>query len=74
LCSLQVEWTPDYFKFSVDDDELGTLVIPEGGFWENGEFDTLYPGTVSPWEGHAKNAPFDKDFYLVLNNACGGIA
>jgi hypothetical protein len=29
---------------------------------------------VSPWIGQSKNAPFDKDFYLVLNNACGGIA
>lgn len=69
-----VEWTPEYFKFSVDDGEIGTLNIPEGGFWEQGEFETTFPGTVSPWEGQSKNAPFDKDFYLVLNNACGGIA
>jgi hypothetical protein len=43
-------------------------------FYFQGEFETLYPGTVSPWEGQAKNAPFDKDFFFVLNNACGGTA
>jgi hypothetical protein len=25
----------DYFKFSVDDGEIESLTIPEGGFWEN---------------------------------------
>ena len=72
--SFQLEWTPDSLKFSIDDTELGTLVIPEGGMWENGQFDTDFPGTVNPWEGQAKNAPFDKPFYLILNNACGGTA
>jgi hypothetical protein len=43
-------------------------------YFSKGEFETNYPGTTNPWEGQAKNEPFDKDFYFVLNNACGGTA
>jgi hypothetical protein len=42
--------------------------------FSKGEFETNFPGTANPWEGQAKNAPFDKEFYFVLNNACGGTA
>lgn len=69
----EMEWTPDAFTFRVDGQEVGNVVIPEGGFWELGEFSTEWPGTANPWEGQAKNAPFDKDFYLILNVAVGGI-
>jgi hypothetical protein len=68
----QCEWAPDYVKFSVDDEELGTVQIPEGGMFELGQFETSHPGVANPWEGQAKNAPFDKMFYIVLNVAVGG--
>ncbi len=68
-----VEWTPEYIKFEVDGEELGTVTVPEGGFYELGEFETDYPGTGNPWEGQANNAPFDKEFYLIMNVAVGGI-
>ncbi len=70
-----MEWTPEAFTFSVDDEIVGTVDVPDGGFWELGQFDTEWgEGMENPWENYAKNAPFDKDFYLVLNLAVGGIA
>jgi len=70
----QLEWTPDYIKWSVDDVEVGTVTFPEGGMWEQGNFANEFPGTANPWEGEHKSAPFNKEFYLILNNACGGTA
>lgn len=68
-----VEWTPEKFTFLLDDSPIGEVVIPEGGFWELGQFETDYgEGMKNPWEMYAKNAPFDKDFYLILNLAAGG--
>jgi hypothetical protein len=69
----QLEWTPDYMRFSIDDVETGMVMVPAGGFWEQGEFDTSFPGVTNPWAGQARNAPFDKDFFFVLNVAAGGV-
>ena len=57
----------------MDDENIGTITVPEGGFWELGEFENEYgEGMKNPWEGYAKNAPFDKDYYLIVNLAVGG--
>ncbi len=52
---------------------MGTIDVPEGGFWELGEFEAAYPGTRNPWAGYEQNSPFDKEFYLILNVAVGGV-
>jgi hypothetical protein len=51
---------------------MGTVTVPEEGMWELGEFDNDFPGVQNPWEGYAKNAPFDQEFFLVMNVAVGG--
>uniref|UniRef100_A0A6P7GVM9 Beta-1,3-glucan-binding protein-like n=1 Tax=Diabrotica virgifera virgifera TaxID=50390 RepID=A0A6P7GVM9_DIAVI len=66
----QVEWTPDYIKFSLNDREIGKVTPPSGGFWELGNLEkTRLP---NPWRGSSKMAPFDAEFYLILNLAVGG--
>ncbi|XP_059491029.1 uncharacterized protein LOC132205777 [Neocloeon triangulifer] len=65
----QVEWTPDYIKFAIDNVELGTVAPPPGGFYELGGF--ANEGIGNPWGG-SKMAPFDQEFYLILNVAVGG--
>jgi beta-glucanase (GH16 family) len=65
----QVEWTPDYIKFSLDDAELGRIAPPATGFWELGNFDT---DMENPWRFGTKMAPFDQEFYLIINLAVGG--
>jgi len=67
----QLEWTPEHIKFSVDDEVLGT-VLPGNGFWELGQFEQRAPGTLNPWRHASKMAPFDQEFYVIMNLAAGG--
>jgi len=61
----------DYIRFGIDDVEMGRITPPAGGFYEVGNFAS--EGIGNPWSGGSKMAPFDKDFYLILNVAVGGI-
>ncbi|XP_019560576.3 beta-1,3-glucan-binding protein [Aedes albopictus] len=65
----QLEWTPDFMKFSVDDEQL---LLVEGNFWQRGNFDERAPGTPNPWVSGGKMAPFDEEFYIIMNLAVGG--
>jgi hypothetical protein len=62
----------DYIRFGIDDVEMGRVTPPAGGFYELGNFAS--EGIANPWAGGSKMAPFDKDFYLILNVAVGGTA
>jgi len=68
----QMEWTPNEISFSVD----GNLVnVVRGPFWDLGRFEQLRPGTDNPWWKTTSNyamAPFDQEFYFIINNAVGG--
>jgi hypothetical protein len=39
-------------------------------FWERGGWNNT--GLYNPWFGQGNNAPFDQEFYFVLNVAVGG--
>jgi beta-glucanase (GH16 family) len=67
-----VEWTPEKFVFSVDDVVLGELAPPAGGFWERENYGR-FPGIDNPWEGAERMAPFDQEFYIIMNLAVGGV-
>lgn len=66
----QLEWTDSYLKFSVDDEEIGTAEPNDGGFWELGHLNSS--GLENPWRNAGKMAPFDEDFYIIINLAVGG--
>ncbi|CAH1367168.1 unnamed protein product [Tenebrio molitor] len=69
----QVMWTESDITFLVDDVALATYAPPDGGFWEWGNFDSS--GFPNPWRtSNSKMAPFDQEFYIILNLACGGMA
>jgi len=40
-------------------------------FWDKGGWAAY--GANNPWAGRANNAPFDQEFYLVMNVAAGGV-
>jgi len=64
-----IEWTPTGLKYFVDGVETGSVVPPAGGFWEMGDF----PADIqNPWVGGERMAPFDQQFYLIINLANGG--
>ncbi|KAL3274993.1 hypothetical protein HHI36_019765 [Cryptolaemus montrouzieri] len=60
-------WTPDYIAFFVDGRETGRVTPTNGGFYELGRL-----SGNNPFAGATKMAPFDKDFYLLINVAVGG--
>jgi hypothetical protein len=57
----------------VDDIETGTIQV-DTGFWARGKFGESAPGVNNPWKFGSKMAPFDQEFYLVINLAVGGIS
>ncbi|KAK7498940.1 hypothetical protein BaRGS_00009749 [Batillaria attramentaria] len=63
----RLDWTPEGLVTYVDDEEVLRVTPPAGGFYELArlEGDNL-------WSSGTKMAPFDQDFYLILNVAVGG--
>jgi beta-glucanase (GH16 family) len=69
----QMEWTPDRITFRVDDVETGTIHAGSG-FWNRANFAGNAPGVQNPWRFGEIMAPFDQEFYIIMNNAVGGVA
>lgn len=60
-------WTPSYIQFEIDGRVVGN--VPAGdGFWRRGGF----TGS-NPWAGRPLMAPFDQEFFIIINNAVGGV-
>ena len=49
-----VEWTPTGFRFFIDNDLIGEMRPPAGGFWELGGFEG-----ENIWSNGTRMAPFD---------------
>ncbi|XP_018331866.1 beta-1,3-glucan-binding protein-like [Agrilus planipennis] len=64
-----MNWTPEGMEFSVDGEEIGSIK-PKEGFWKYGNL--TESGYSNPW-GTSRMAPFDQDFYIIINLAVGGI-
>nr|AAZ08505.1 gram negative bacteria binding protein 2 [Mastotermes darwiniensis] len=69
----QFEWTPNYIEFRVNNESIGIVRPPDGGFWELGQFSSQVGAVDNPWIYGNKMAPFDQPFYFVLNLAVGGV-
>ncbi|KAK7088454.1 beta-1,3-glucan-binding protein-like [Littorina saxatilis] len=67
-----VEWDNTSITFSVDGHETLKVAPSAGGFWEFGGFDQMQ-GYDNPWREGTRMAPFDQEFYLVMNVAVGGV-
>ncbi|KAK7088455.1 hypothetical protein V1264_022376 [Littorina saxatilis] len=67
-----VEWDNTSITFSVDGHETLKVAPGAGGFWEFGGFDQMQ-GYDNPWREGTRMAPFDQEFYLVMNVAVGGV-
>lgn len=66
----QMEWTPNNITFMIDNQAIGSITPPENGFWELGDFSET--NMLNPWRGGSKMAPFDQEFYIIINLAVGG--
>lgn len=62
-------WTPEYIRFYYDDILVKSVDGGEG-FWARGNF--AESGLDNPWEGRELMAPFDQEFFVIMNVAAGG--
>lgn len=65
----RLEWTPTGIRFLVD----GNLILnvdAGAGFWARGGFASS--GLPNPWTGGTIMAPFDQEFFIIMNLAVGG--
>lgn len=62
-------WTPSGLSFYIDNVHLAT-VDAGPGFWIFGEFQNS--GLPNPWTQGTIMAPFDQEFFLIINLAIGG--
>jgi beta-glucanase (GH16 family) len=62
----RLDWTQDYLRTYVDNQQIFNVDVGSG-FWAKGGFSG---GNI--WSGGGKAAPFDQDFFLMLNVAVGG--
>ncbi|KAG5679199.1 hypothetical protein PVAND_008786 [Polypedilum vanderplanki] len=62
-------WTPRSFEFYVDNKLIG-IIDANQGFFKRGKFsDELYS---NPWSNATIMAPFDQEFYVIIDLAVGG--
>nr|KAG5688615.1 hypothetical protein BaRGS_033431 [Batillaria attramentaria] len=67
-----VEWDETAVKFTVDGEEILKVDPGPEGFWKFSEFDQV-DGLENPWAQGSHMAPFDQEYYLILNVAVGGV-
>ena len=76
-----LEWTGSFMRFSVDSllhAMLDVKAISKTSFFTRGGFpQTVQNGSTEaavqdPWQGHSSAAPFDQEFYLIIDLAVGG--
>lgn len=65
----RLEWTPQHLRFLIDGEVTGTVEVGSG-FWDRGNFGGS--GHNNPWAGAGIDAPFNQEFYIIMNNAVGG--
>ncbi|KAL0259453.1 hypothetical protein SLS55_005190 [Diplodia seriata] len=71
-----LEWTEKYLYTYIDSQLLQVMYTPfKQQLWSRGNFPSATAnGTrlTNPWADGGVNAPFDQEFYLILNVAVGG--
>lgn len=65
----RLEWTSSGIRFLYDGQQV--LDVPVGtGFWDRGGFQNS--GVQNPWTNAGAMAPFDQEFFFIMNLATGG--
>lgn len=62
-------WTETQIIFYIDNVHLATIDAGTG-FWNMGGFQSS--GLPNPWAGGTVMAPFDQEFFIIMNLAVGG--
>merc|ERR1711976_567202 len=67
-----LDWDENAIRVYYDDTLVLDVAPPEGGFWEKGNADWGLPDDQNIWREGSKMAPFDQEYYLIMNVAVGG--
>ena len=67
-----LEWTPERMSFGIDDHTTLNVSTKNSNFWKMGKFADISKNINNPWEAGTDMAPFDEEFYIIINNAIGG--
>lgn len=67
-----MDWSSEYLAFSIDDEVTLNVTVDDRGFWGLGGFDNSTIEFQNPWTSGTRMAPFDEEFYLIMNVAVGG--
>lgn len=68
-----MDWTPSGIVVSFDQIEIMRVEpTTEGGFWSYGGLNNELPPESNPWQYGTHMAPFDEEFYIIMNVAVGG--
>lgn len=70
----KLDWSEKGMKFSVDGKEIGNFSVSNGSFWDQGHFEGNDKDLENPWIQGTPMAPFDKEFYIVISLAVGGVS
>ncbi|XP_070509660.1 beta-1,3-glucan-binding protein-like [Chironomus tepperi] len=65
-----LRWEPTRITFLYDGEVVNT-VDAGTGFWDRGNFHDS--GFANPWANGTVLAPFDQEFYIIMNLAVGGV-
>ena len=65
-------WSEDRLYTYIDDPDNVVLDVDftDKTMWDFGKFPSNYE---NPWEDAGNNAPFNKEYYLIINLAVGGV-
>ena len=64
-----MEWSEEGIRTYVDSNTILEVDFDQTS-WEKGKLDK---NVMNPWKGGDIAAPFDQEFYLILNLAVGGV-
>lgn len=64
-----VDITPNGIFFSIYNESTMNVTLDKGGFWKLGNFSE---NIHNPWASESKVAPFDQEFFIIMNLAVGG--
>lgn len=74
-----IEWSAKSIRTYVDKrlTRVAYFDFPKKGFWSLGKFNTISSEAgysfTNPWVDTSSHAPFDQEFYLIMNLAVGGL-
>ncbi|XP_048775138.2 beta-1,3-glucan-binding protein-like isoform X2 [Ostrea edulis] len=67
-----LEWDENHIKVSFDGTEVMNASPPPEGFWKLGELDKSHIDNPYRYANN-KMAPFDQEFFIIMNVAVGGV-